>query len=153
MGTSSVSTVQGQQGAQAPNAKSSIEQMDLDGFLKLLIAELQNQDPMQPMDNNEILQQVSQIREIQSNQNMVTTLDAVKLGQNMSTATALIGWDVLAMTDEGDQISGRVDAVTFEDGAPRLKVGDNAINLKNISAVYYETADSTETTDSTQTTQ
>jgi flagellar basal-body rod modification protein FlgD len=130
--------IQGQSGAQAPSGNDRFGELGTDGFLKLLIAELQNQDPMSPMENTEILQQVSQIRQIQSNESLVTTLDAVKVGQNMATATGLLGAEIVAMTDASEFITGKVDRVTFEDGVPRVHVGDHAINLKNISAVLPE---------------
>ena len=53
----------------APSAASQYEVADwkdtnLDDFLKLMIAELQNQDPLDPMENSEMLQQLSQMRSI-----------------------------------------------------------------------------------------
>ena len=67
MSISSASNVTGQSGQQATSGTDAFQEVDLDVFIKLLIAELQNQDPMNPLDNHEILQQVSQIREIESN--------------------------------------------------------------------------------------
>ena len=67
---------------------NSLDDLNLDDFLGLLIAELQTQDPMKPMDNQEILQQVSQMRDIESTSKLTDTLQTVLLGQNMSTAAA-----------------------------------------------------------------
>ena len=139
--------------AQTSSGSDRFQELDADDFLNLLIAELQNQDPTSPVESSEIVQQIGQIREIQSNESLVTTLDAIKLGQNMGTSTSMIGSNVLAMTSDGEFITGRVDGVTFEDGAPRLQVGEHAINLKNISAVYHESTESTEDTGSAEGTQ
>jgi flagellar basal-body rod modification protein FlgD len=134
MQTTSVG-VQGQSGAQAPATSDQFSQLGTDGFLKMLVAELQNQDPMSPMDNTQILQEVSQIRQIQSNQDMVSAFDAVKLGQNMATATGLLGWNITGMNDSSQMVSGLVDRVTFENGTPRLHIGNDTIQLANVASV------------------
>src|SRR6476619_6266517 len=72
-------------------ANDALRGLDMDQFLKLMIAELQNQDPLKPMENSEILQQISQIRDIGATDKMTSTLDAVLLEQNLSAASAMIG--------------------------------------------------------------
>ena len=73
------------------SGKDAIDSLDTSAFIKMLVAELQNQDPMNPMSNSEMLQQVSQIRSIQSNDNLSTTLQSVLLGQNLATAGYMMG--------------------------------------------------------------
>ena len=62
----------------------------------MLIAELQNQDPTQPVDNTQILQEVSQIENIVTNENLNTTLESVALEQSMATASSLLNKTVTA---------------------------------------------------------
>ena len=45
-------------------ASEAINDIDLGTFLRLMIAELQNQDPLNPLDNKDMLAQISQIREV-----------------------------------------------------------------------------------------
>lgn len=127
--------IQGQQGQQAPGGKDRFEAMGTESFLKLMIAELQNQDPTSPMSNSELLQQVSQIREIQSNVKMSETLEAVTLSQNLASAANLIGKTVKGLDDSAAEVSGRVDRVSIVDGVPKLYVGQSAVGLKNISEI------------------
>ena len=49
--------------AQAGGSSDAYSDIDIDEFLALMIAELQNQDPLDPMDNSEMVQQIGQIRE------------------------------------------------------------------------------------------
>ena len=42
----------------------ALQNLNMNDFLKLMISELQNQDPLNPMDNSQLLQQISQMREI-----------------------------------------------------------------------------------------
>ena len=69
----------------------------MDDFLDLMIAELQNQDPLNPLENDELIAQISQIREVGATEDLTNTLNAVLLGQNISSATSLIGADVVAL--------------------------------------------------------
>lgn len=101
---------------------NSIEDLDLDVFLDLMLTELQNQDPLNPMDNQEMLNTISQIREIGANDKLSGTLDAVLLGQNVATATGLIGTEVEGLTDGGQRVIGAVRQVTINDGQPELEL-------------------------------
>ena len=52
-------------------------------FLKLMITELQQQDPLNPMDNKDMLNQIAQIRAVGASDQLTKTLNSVLLG-NMS---------------------------------------------------------------------
>jgi flagellar basal-body rod modification protein FlgD len=101
---------------------NTLNDLDLDVFLKLLINEMQNQDPLNPMDNSEMLNQINQIREIGSTDKLTSTLDSVLLGQNITSSTNLIGKDVKAISDDNQKVSGTVTRVTIEDGKPKLEL-------------------------------
>jgi flagellar basal-body rod modification protein FlgD len=136
MSSVTFNAVQGQSGAQAPN-HDAFQDLNLDTFIQLLVAELQNQDPMSPMSNTEILQQVSQIRAIESNTRLTSTLDSVLLGQNVSTAGSLLGRTITGLTDgdNAEKVTGKVDKVTIADGTAKLQVGDKTISLKNVAEI------------------
>lgn len=118
-----------------------LEQTNLDDFLKLMIAELQNQDPLDPMENSEMLQQLSQMRSIGATDKLTSTLDAVLVGQNVTTATTLIGKEVSALTDQGTNVQGVVDRVTVvagEDGETnrvKVHIGSDSVELQNVREI------------------
>ena len=68
-----------------PNISASIPQ------LKAAIAELQSQDPLNPTDNNQMLAQIAEMRQISASDKMTDTLGSLLLGQNLSNASSLIG--------------------------------------------------------------
>ena len=84
-----------------PTTTDAINDLDVSSFLKLMITELQQQDPLNPLDNKDMLDQIAQIRAISSSDKLSTTLNSVLLGQNIASATNLIGADVSALTDDG----------------------------------------------------
>jgi flagellar basal-body rod modification protein FlgD len=112
--------------------------LNLDQFLKLMITELQNQDPLNPMDNTQILQQIGEMRQIQSSTSLTDTLTAMTLGQNLTTASGMIGKSVTALTDDGKTITGKVDKVTVTDGVPLLHIGNSTVHLNNVKAIEGE---------------
>lgn len=101
---------------------NTLNDLNMDDFLQLMIAELQNQDPLNPLENDELIAQISQIREVGATEQLTETLNAVLLGQNISSATNLIGADVEALNDEGQRVTGNVRSVSIVDGEPKLEL-------------------------------
>ncbi len=101
---------------------NSIGELDLSVFLDLMLAQLQNQDPLDPVDNDKLLAQISQIREIGASDKLTETLDSVLLGQNVTTATGLIGSEIKGVSEEGNFVTGAVQQVTINEGNPILEV-------------------------------
>ena len=112
--------------------------LDVRDFLDLIIAELQNQDPLNPLENSEMIQQIGQIREIESTQHLTSTLDSVRLGQNVSSATSLIGKHIQGLSADGEEIEGTVDRVTITDGVAELHVATQRLSLRNVREVRAE---------------
>jgi flagellar basal-body rod modification protein FlgD len=107
----------------------------VDDFLKLMIAELQNQDPLNPMDNAQLLNQLGQMQSINASTKLTTTLDSVLLGQNLSSASGLLGKTIAGLDDAGKNITGAVDSVFIEKGNAKAVVGNSIVSLKNIGQI------------------
>jgi len=105
---------------------NAIKDLDVDSFLKLMIAELQNKDPLNPMENDQMLAQIGQMREIAASDKLTETLDSVLLGQNISSATNLIGAEIDALSDDNQKVTGEVKRVAIADGVPKLHLEEAA---------------------------
>ena len=126
----------------AEGAAKALGEVDLDAFIQLMLVQLQNQDPLEPMDNSEMLQQITQIREIGASENLSQTLQAVLTGQNLTTASSLIGQQILALADSGETIEGEVDRVSIEvnenDNSKReirVHIGEQSVRLNNVREI------------------
>ena len=142
-------------GSNAPTApaggqNSALRGLDLDEFLKLMITELQNQDPLNPLENAEILQQISQIREIEATSKLGETLDAVLLGQSVASASSLIGQSIRGLTAAGDPIEGVVDRVSIEAGKAFVHVADQKAPLSNLQEIRPAETEDAETDNTNQ---
>ncbi len=131
---SSISSI-GQQGQQNTTGYDSMDISSGD-FIKLLITELQNQDPLDPMDTQDMIAQISQIKAIESNDQLTETLAAVLLGQNTATGGSLIGRTIEALADDGRRIAGEVDRVSIESDVVKLHVGEDIVDLKNVTGIF-----------------
>ena len=121
---------------------NDLSDVDLDQFLGLLITELQNQDPLNPMDNAQMLTQISQIREIGSTNKLTDTLSTFAVGQELSMASAMIGKSVTALDNNADPVEGIVERVSVqtdpEDPSIRkvsIHIGDSTVDIKNIREI------------------
>lgn len=119
--------------AQISEQTDAFASLDTQAFLELMIAELQNQDPLDPADNEQLLNQIYQIRQIESDDALTETLQSVLLGQNVSSATNLIGADVIGLTDAGQRVTGNVRSVAINDGEPQLEIAvESSVSKGNI---------------------
>jgi flagellar basal-body rod modification protein FlgD len=133
MATNPISGTGGSQAA--PQRNQNLGELDMEDFLGLMISELQNQDPLDPMDNSQMLQQISQIREIGATSQLTETLASVLRGQNLTSASSLMDKDVKALTDDGRVVSGRVTRVSLDAENVRLHIGAESVALNNISEI------------------
>ncbi|MCA9159699.1 MAG: hypothetical protein KDA51_13690 [Planctomycetales bacterium] len=116
--------------------------VDTDQFLGLLLTEMQNQDPMQPMDNSQMLTQMSQIRSIGSNDRLTSTLSNLAAGQELSMASSMIGKTVKALDSNAKDVEGKVDRVSVQtdakDSSKRtvsVHIGDSVVDISNIREI------------------
>ncbi|MDR3196958.1 MAG: hypothetical protein LBU34_03725 [Planctomycetaceae bacterium] len=104
-------------------------------FIKMMTAELQNQDPTNPMSNTDMLSQIGQIRSITSNDKLSSSIEALTLGQSLSTASSLIGKKVTGSDKNDNPITGKVDKITIEDGETTLHIGSSEITIGSIKSI------------------
>ena len=100
-------------------------QLDKDAFLKLLTAQLRNQDPLNPTDQESFIQQVATFsnleQQITTNENMARLLEF----QAVSQAASLIGKEVTGLSN-GEIVSGTVREVIFVSGIPVMMLEDGS---------------------------
>lgn len=125
------------------SGNSSMYGLTTDDFLKLFLSELQNQDPTQPVDNAQMLSQLSQMSNIQTMQGIQKSLEGSQLAQ----ASALIGRNVTGLDVNGAKVDGVVTAVTqSNDAGMVLKVGNQYIKPDSVVNVTAATTTTTTTT-------
>jgi flagellar basal-body rod modification protein FlgD len=120
----------------ATNTASNI-QMD---YMNLLITQLQNQNPLEPLDNNEMASQLAQFSQLQQLESMNESFAQVLATTELTYANSLIGKEVSFMleseTGATDITSGIVEQIYNNvDGEIFLRVGDYMFGLENVISV------------------
>ncbi|NCC96242.1 MAG: flagellar hook assembly protein FlgD [Synergistales bacterium] len=107
--------------------------MDKDDFLQLYIEQLKNQDPMEPMDSNQMAAQFSQFSTVEQLINMNSTMEQM-VSLQLGNAVGYIGFEVTysssSTDDEGNVITeektGIVKSISHKNGSVILKMLDGS---------------------------
>ena len=125
--------------AQSSNSMSALTG---DDFFRLLIAQLSTQDPMEPMSNEDIMRQMSSIRDIEANTTLTETLQSLVGQQHFAGASALIGKYVTGTDGEdGADVSGVVVGARFAPGGQAVLILESGDELPMSQVGTIEAAD------------
>ena len=111
-----------------------------DDFMKLLLAQLQHQDPLKPMDDQAFIAQTAQFNALEQMENLNKTLSAVLDSQQLSEASGLIGKTIEATGSDGKAVTGKVTGVSMQGGVAKLHVGDKVVDLDKVTKVATDEA-------------
>lgn len=104
-------------------------------FMKMLIAELQNQDPTQPMSNQDLLTQLSTMSQLQSTQDLDNALQTNTNNQQLATASSFIGRAIQGKDSNNNPVTGVVQEAVLQNGTAFVAVGNSLVPVANITAV------------------
>jgi flagellar basal-body rod modification protein FlgD len=107
---------------------------DSDTFMQLLVARLQNQNPLQPVDDAEFIQQLTQFSMLDAINGLRGDFSSYLQGQDLLSAQNLLGKTVEAGTETG-AISGVVQGIQASDGGILLNVDGRLIELADVHAI------------------
>ncbi|HEY1366258.1 MAG TPA: flagellar hook assembly protein FlgD [Gaiellaceae bacterium] len=129
--TSTGTTQSGQAAATNPNAT-----LGKDDFLKLLVTQLQHQDPMSPMDDKDFMGQMAQFSSLEQMTNMATNLSELEYSNQLSQSVSLIGHTVTYVQQDGTMASGVASAVSTDDANQiTIKIGDAQVVPADVRGV------------------
>ncbi len=116
--------------------RNAFGELDSGKFLNILLTELTNQDPFEPNDSQALLEQLSSLRNIESQASLQKSLEALVLQNNISQAGALLGKVVEGLTPTGERISGEVRSVRVVDGKAELELDTGrSVPLERVTTI------------------
>ncbi|MET3414837.1 flagellar hook assembly protein FlgD [Methylobacterium sp. 1030] len=123
-GTTALTTTAAQAATKTASQKTTL---DYDNFLKLLVAQMKNQDPTEPMKTAEYMGQLASFSQVEQSVNMNTKLDALLTSSALSQADGVIGRNV---TSADGTVSGKVASVAItSEGATATLADGNKLAL------------------------
>jgi flagellar basal-body rod modification protein FlgD len=130
--TSSSSSTSGTSSSTTATGFGSLTTAD---FMQMLIAELQNQDPTQPMSSEDLLGQLATMSQLQSTTDLDTALQSNTSNQQLSIGASFIGKSITGTDAGGNAVSGVVTQAFLSSGTAYVGVGTSQVPLANITDV------------------
>lgn len=118
----------------AVNGRTASQELGKDDFLKLLLAQLANQDPTSPMENTQFIAQMAQFSSLEQMTNMSTEFTKLANMLNSSEAVNVIGKTV-DIDVAGQLVSGMVSGAT-RGANPRVEVNGMLYDMAQVQRVY-----------------
>lgn len=136
--------------ANVQKASKKSNELGKDDFLKLMMAQMQHQDPMAPMDNKDMIAQMAQFTSVEQLVNISGQLSSMSqsLGNNSGLIGKVISWNAGTKTGNYDVVTGQaevinlkesgiVDSIIVRSGVHYAKVGSKEIEISQIEQVMH----------------
>ncbi len=121
-------------GASQSSQTAAVSSFDGDAFMELLLTQLKYQDPLNPMNDQEMMAQLVQMNTLAEIQKLNTNVEAMSQAQTLSLAANLIG-KVVQADSGGGTIQGTVATVQVNGSDVLLDLGSAVINLADVRTV------------------
>jgi flagellar basal-body rod modification protein FlgD len=119
------------------SASSSRTTLGRDDFYKIMIGELSNQNPFEPLDNQQFLGQLTSLQSMDTMTRLTDGIASLVLGQRLGAASALIGREVRAASSGSETgVTGTVEKVQVKDGEVSLVLdGDRTVKIEDLAEI------------------
>jgi flagellar basal-body rod modification protein FlgD len=109
--TGSTSNSNANSSSSSSSSTSSTTTLDYNSFLQLLIAQLQNQDPLNPTDSTEFVSQLASFSSVEQGVNTNSKLDQLLVNANLTQASTMVG---LKVTSADGTVSGTIASIKVD---------------------------------------
>jgi len=120
--------------------------LDQQDFLKIMVEQMRQQNPLEPMDNTQFFQQMAQFETLDAMREISTALKSLASVSEISNASTLVGRTVKATVPGGtdpatgfplgpEDVSGTVERVTFSPSGPVVHIGTRQVPAALITEV------------------
>lgn len=117
-----------------------------EAFLQLLVAQLQNQNPLEPLDNFQFISQMAQFSTLEQITALNDALSGFSEFAALGQLASMVGKEATIVNENaGIDVTGIVSAVTLENGEPRVIVDGESYALDDITRIGLPAGGGTET--------
>lgn len=109
-------------------------------FLKIMISEMTHQDPMNPVDNQDFLNQLVQLETLQATTALADGIARLMAMQQIGAASQMIGRNVRAAAADGESIAGTVQKVVIQGGEASVVIDGRSVPFALITEVEGQNA-------------
>jgi flagellar basal-body rod modification protein FlgD len=109
--------------------------MNSSEFMQLLVAQLQNQNPLSPTDPTTFITQTSQLTMVQALQNLETSTTQSNQEIGVMASSSMIGRTISGTLSDGTPFSGTVSSVQVTSSGPQLNIGSSSVPLSSVTSI------------------
>jgi flagellar basal-body rod modification protein FlgD len=135
-------TVSGISASQSPTGAGDTESVfgselgaSGDEFMLMLLAQLKNQNPLEPVDNSQLMNQLTQLNSLQELEDVNTNLEQLVFSNELSYGAGLLGKTIEAIFPDGRSMIGDVEKVTHENGRIQIQVNGQMLDLAAVQSI------------------
>lgn len=120
----------------ATSAVNAANNIGIQDFLRILSSQLNNQDPLKPLDNQEFLSQIAQFSTLQQSQQLNQKIDQLLATQASVQSIGILGKTINFRQSNGTSATGTVTDLSFPGGTPTFSA-TNSILAKVYSGITF----------------
>ncbi|MGD9689592.1 MAG: flagellar hook capping FlgD N-terminal domain-containing protein [Phycisphaerales bacterium] len=123
-------------GTTAGAPKSAFSELSSEEFVRIIFAELANQDPLAPNDSNQLIQQLANLRSIQSDIDLTAKLKTLVTENQLASAGNLMGTHISGFNERFERVEGLVISISRTADGPVLNLHTGQrVALRNVDEV------------------
>ena len=121
------------------SAITSANNIQMD-YMKILVTQLKNQNPLEPLNNNEMASQLAQFSQLEQLESMNTSFSDVLSDMKREYAASLIGKEISFNADDGSGVQQAISGVVEQvynnvDGETVVVTGNHIVGLNDIVSI------------------
>ena len=129
------STTGGRDAAAGLTGSGASGELGKQEFLQLLVLQLKNQDPLDPMDNREFISQMAQLSALEATTGLSTQVQELVAAQYQTQALTMVGRQVEYTDANGETQRGQVTGVQLFTMPPMLVIGEREVPINRVQRV------------------
>jgi flagellar basal-body rod modification protein FlgD len=130
-----VTAVNGAASALGSPTASSRASVSREQFLRILVAEMTSQNPLEPLDNADFMQQLVGLQSLEQTAALTDSLKTFERFLQMSSGSSMIGRTVKGLDASGDVVQGVVSRVTLEGGVVNVVIGTQKVPIGSVTEI------------------
>jgi flagellar basal-body rod modification protein FlgD len=113
----------------SPTASNTLDESQ---FMQILMAQLTHQDPLEPMNNAEMMSQFSQLNSLQELRSIHSSMEQLSASNTVTYLASLIGKTVKVNRPDGKVVEGVVEGVLTQKDSPQLQIGTETVPMSDV---------------------
>jgi flagellar basal-body rod modification protein FlgD len=104
-------------------------------FMGLLLAQMKNQNPMEPMDDSQMISQMAQLNSLDELKKISESLSSMSQTNQFLSAATLIDKNITYQNADSEEVKGKVTGISMNGSDIYLKVGSQSVLLNKLRSV------------------